>query len=49
MALFIVMLIGVVGTIFIERQINKSNRELKSIPVRSDNHPVNRRDKDYLR
>ncbi len=49
MALFIVMLIGVVGTIFIERQINKSNRELKRIPVRSDKHPVNRRDKDYLR
>lgn len=49
MALFIVMLIGVVGTIFIERQINKSSREVIRVPVRSDSHPVNRQEKDYLR
>jgi len=45
MALFIVMLIGVVGTIIIERQFNMSSREVKRVPVRSDNHPVNRRDR----
>ena len=49
MALFVVMLIGVVGTIFIERQINRSSRELKEITVRSDNHIVNRLNKDYHR
>jgi len=49
MALFIVMLIGIVGTIFIERQFNMSSREVIRVPVRIDNHSVNRRDKDYLR
>jgi hypothetical protein len=36
MVLFIVMVIGVIGTIFIERQVHKSNRSEIKIPVRSD-------------
>ena len=49
MALFTVMLIGIVGTIFIERQFNISSKEVIRVPVRSGKHLVNRRDKDYLK
>ena len=36
MALFIVTVIGVIGTILIEWQIHNSNRSEIKIPVRSD-------------
>jgi hypothetical protein len=36
MALFIVMVIGVIGTLHIERQIHNSNRSDIKITVRSD-------------
>ncbi len=49
MALFIVMLIGIVGTIFIERQFNMASREVIRVPVHSDNHIANRLNKDYHR
>jgi hypothetical protein len=46
MMLFIAMLIGVIGTIIIERQLNRS--EIK-IPVRNEEPPHFRRGRNYRR
>jgi hypothetical protein len=47
MMLFITMVIGVIGTIVIERQFHKSNRAEIHIPVRSDDPPYFRRGSNY--
>ena len=39
MVLFVVMVIGVIGTLLIERQLHISNRSEIKIPVRSDDTP----------
>lgn len=49
MALFIVLLIGAVGTVIIEWQINKSNRSEIQIPVRNEGLTFYRRSRFYRR
>jgi hypothetical protein len=49
MVLFFAMIIGIIGTIIIERQLQKSNRVESRVPVRSDDNQTFHRSKDYRR
>lgn len=47
MVLFFAMIVGVIGTIYLERQLQKSSRVESRIHVRSDKGLTFRRRKDY--
>jgi len=47
MMLFFAMVIGIIATIIIERQLQKSNRAESRVPVRIDDRSVFHRDKGY--
>jgi hypothetical protein len=49
MALFIILVITIIGITYLERQYVHSSREAKLVPVRNDDNPIYRRKKDYLR
>jgi hypothetical protein len=49
MTLFIAMVIGVIGTIVIERQFHKSNRSEIRIPVRNEDQTYFRYGRNYRR